>query len=283
MIPFLKDFLSTGLLMKVFAIALALSVSAFAQVSDEATVVATVNGKKITKAQFEEYHRQNLLFVSQRKINREVSLDDLINRELGIQRARKAGLDTNPVVVSKMEDILYHAQISKDLEDELKKISVTDDEVRKYYANNKEYRTAHILHRLKAQPTPEEVKAALEKSVDIYNQVSKNPDKFATLANQFSQTTNAPVGGDMGYTPPDRLAPEYFEAIKGQKPGFISRPVRTQLGFHIIKVLGVKDYDQINRDVYKRIIYGQKRDAILAKYYADLKKGADIKINKTAL
>ncbi len=268
--------------MKAALIVLALAAPvAFAQNADD--VVATVNGKKITRQQFEAYHKQNLLFVSQRKITREVSLDDLINRELGIQRARKSGLDKNPNVVSKMEDILYHAQTSKDLEGELSKITVSDDEVRKYYASNKEYRTAHILVRVPPQPTPEQLKGAIEQSNAIYDQVSKDPDKFAALANKYSQTSNAPIGGDMGFTPPNRLPPEYYAAINGQKPGTITRPVRTQLGLHVIRVVGVKEFDQIDKNAYKKIIYDQKRDAILAKYYVDLKKGADIKVNKSLL
>ena len=246
-------------------------------------VVATVNGKKITKAQLEEYHQQNLRFISQRKITREVSLDDLINRELGIQKARKTGLDKDPVVLSKMEDILHHAQISKDLEGELKKITVTDDEVRKYYGDNKEYRTAHILYRVRVTPTPEEVKKAIEQSESIYAEVSKNPDSFASLANKYSQSTAAPVGGDLGFQPPTRLAPEYYAAIKGQKVNFITRPVRTQMGYHIIKVLGVKEFDQIDKNLYKKVIYDQKRDAIIMNYAKAMQKGADIKINKNLL
>jgi parvulin-like peptidyl-prolyl isomerase len=267
--------------MKVVLFAL-LATTAFAQ-SNPADVVATVNGKKITKLQLEEYHQQNLRFISQRKITREVSLDDLINRELGIQKARKTGLDKDSIVAGKMEDVLYHAQISKDLENELKKITVSDDEVRKYYADNKEYRTAHILYRLRAMPTPEEVKKALEQSESIYAEVSKNPDSFASLANKYSQTSAAPVGGDLGFQPPTRLAPEYYAAIKGQKTGFISRPVRSQMGYHIIKVLGVKEYEQIDKNLYKKVIYDQKRDAILANYFKAMQKSADIKINKNLL
>ena len=62
-------------------------VPAFAQKD----IVATVNGRGITKKQFEEYHLQNLKFVGQRQITKEVSLQDLINRELGIMRAKKSG------------------------------------------------------------------------------------------------------------------------------------------------------------------------------------------------
>jgi parvulin-like peptidyl-prolyl isomerase len=278
-----QGLLKTRNIMKVVILALTLTISFTTLAQAPSVVVATVNGKNITKAQLEEYHEQNLRFISQRKITREVSLDDLINRELGVQKAKKNGLDKDPVVVQKMEEILYHAQISKDLEPELKKIKVTDDEVKNYYSDNKEYRTAHILYRVRAQPSPDEVKKALEQSLNIYQEVSKNPDSFASLANKYSQSTAAPVGGDLGFQPPTRLAPEYYAAIKGQKNNFISKPVRTQMGYHIIKVLGVKDYDQIDKNLYKKIIYDQKRDAILANYFKNMQKSSNIKINKDLL
>jgi parvulin-like peptidyl-prolyl isomerase len=246
-------------------------------------VVATVNGKAITKKEFEDYHLQNLKYVGQRKITKEVSLQDLINRELGIQKAKKTGLDKDPTVIARQEDILYHAQISRDLEGEFKKITVSDEDVKKYYEDNKEYRTAHILYRLRAEPTPEEVTKAYEQSMEIYTQLQKHPEDFAKLANKYSQTSAAPVGGDLGFQPPTRLAPEYFEAIRGQKVGFISKPVRSQMGFHIIKILGVKSYDQIDKNLYKKIIYDKKRDAIIDNYFKNMAKGADIKINASSL
>jgi parvulin-like peptidyl-prolyl isomerase len=264
--------------MKKFSIALVaviMATSAFAQKD----VVATVNGRPITQKQFEEYHLENLKFVGQRKITREVSLQDLIKRELGIQKAKKAGLEKNPAVVAKQEDILYHAQISKDLENDLGKIVVSDEELKKYYDENKEYRTAHILYRLRAEPSADDVKAAFAQSMDLYNQLEKNPEDFAKLANKYSQTTAAPIGGDIGFQAPTRLAPEYFESIKGKKIGFITPPVRTQMGYHIIKVLGVKSFDQIDKNLYKKIIYDKKRDALLENYFKGLAKGADIKIN----
>lgn len=262
-------------------IALMIAVPALAQNQNQ--VVATVNGQSITKKQFEEYHLQNLKFVGQRKITKEVSLQDLINRQLSIQKAKKTGLDKDPVVVAKQEDILFHAQTSKDLENEFKKITVTDADVKKYYDENQEYRTAHILYRLRAEPTPKEVEAALIQSNEIYAALQKEPDAFAKLANKYTQTSGAPIGGDLGFQPPTRLAPEYFEAIKGQKVGFITKPVRTQMGYHVIKILGVKSFDQIDKNLYKKIIYDRKRDAMIENYFKNLAKGADIKTNQNLL
>jgi peptidyl-prolyl cis-trans isomerase C len=242
-------------------------------------VVATVNGEKILKSTLDQSYQQNLLFLSNKKVTREKVLDDLISRELGVQKAKANKLDKDPVILSKMEDILYHAQISKDLEGQFKKITVSDDDVKKYYEDNKEYRTAHILYRLRAEPTPDEVKAAYEQTMAIYAQLQKTPEDFAKMANKYSQTSAAPVGGDLGFQPPTRLAPEYFEAIKGQKAGFISKPTRSQMGYHIIKVLGVKSFEQIDKNLYKKIIYDKKRDALMDEYFKGLAQGVVIKKN----
>ena len=147
-----------------------------------------------------------MLFVNDKPAKKEDVLNELINRKLGITRARKNKLDQDPTVKYKMEDIMYHAQISKDLEPKLKKISVTDDDVEKYYKSHPEYRTAHILFRVRAQPDEVEIEEALKKAVEVYNTVKKNPGKFAELANKFSQSSTAPSGGDMGFQPSIRLA-----------------------------------------------------------------------------
>jgi parvulin-like peptidyl-prolyl isomerase len=247
-------------------------------------IVAEVNGKKIKKSTLLKYHNQSLSFVqSSKKVTLEGSLDDLINRIIGIDKAKQNNLHKNPTVIKKMNDILYHAQISRDLENELQKIKVSDNEVKKYYKNNPEYRTAQILYRLQVNPSKDDVAKALDQSMAIYNEVIKKPKTFLDIAARFTQATNAAVGGDLGYQPRTRLTPEFYTEIKGKKIGTITKPFRTQYGYHVVKVLGVKKYEQINKKMYKKIIYDTKRDAILAKYFKKQKKNAKIKINKSVL
>jgi parvulin-like peptidyl-prolyl isomerase len=246
-------------------------------------VIATVNGTKILKSLFDQEFRQNLLFVSDKPVTKEKVLNDIINRELGIKKAKKAKLDKDPVVRRKMEEILYHAQISKDLEGKLAEIKVSDSEVESYYKSNPEYRTAHILFRTKAAPEKDEVMAAQQKALEKYTILKKSPEKFSEFANKYSQSSTAPNGGDMGFQPAIRLAPEYFEAIKGKRPNTITPPVRTQFGYHIIKILAVKDIKSINTALYKKVVYDQKRDKILEDYFSAMRKSAKIDINKKVL
>ena len=93
----------------IFLYTLAFSVnSLFAQ---EDPVVATVNGIKVLKSELDKSYYQNLLFVSDKVVTKEKVLNDIINKLLGVQRAKKGKLDKDPTVKEKMEDVLYHAQI----------------------------------------------------------------------------------------------------------------------------------------------------------------------------
>lgn len=242
-------------------------------------VVAVVNGQKILKSTLDQNFTQNQLYLSQQQVTKTKVLDDMINRQLGIEKAKKGNLEKDEIVKSKMEDILYHAQISKDLEPLLKKIEVTDKDVEKYYDKNKEYRTAHILFRLRATPSEEEINAAINQALEIYEKVKSEPLKFSEFANKYTQSTTAPNGGDLGFLPPPRLAPEYFAAIKGKAVNTITPPIRTQFGIHIVKILAIKNFEHINKGLYKKIVYDQKRDAILEQYYNSLRKSASVKIN----
>jgi peptidyl-prolyl cis-trans isomerase C len=274
MMKMMKGFLLTTLIVA--------SSIGWGQAANDAAV-ATVNGTKITKFQLEQAYKENMMFVSNKVVNKEKVLNDLINRELGIAKAKQAKYDQDPVVKRKMEDVLYHAQISKDLEQKLSKINVTEKEVESYYKTHQEYRVAHILFRVKATPDKKESEEALDQAMRVYKTLQENPDKFTELANKFSQSSVAPIGGDMGFVPAANMAPEFFTSIKDKAIGHITSPVRTQFGYHVIKVLGVKEYKQVSLPFYQKVVYDIKRDDILQQYFKDLKKNASISINNKLL
>ena len=264
------------------ASALLLSFSAFADTAID-PVVATVNGVEIKKTQLQQAFEQNLMFVSDKVVTKEKVLNDIIDREIGIKKAKEEKLNDDPVVKAKMEDVLYHAKISKDLEKKLQTITVSDKEAQDYYAKNKEYRTAHILFRIRVAPQKEETQEATKKALEVYKQLQAKPQMWPELANKYSQSSTAPSGGDMGYLPAIKYAPEYFKAINGKANGFISAPIRTQFGLHIIKVLAVHEWKEVDPAIYKKIVYDQKRDKMLEEYFQESRKSAQIKINKEFL
>lgn len=243
--------------------------------NDSKVVVAEVNGVKIYKKELDEAYAQSLLIASNKKITKQNTLDFLINRRVGIDQAKKEKIDKDPFVQSKMEDILNQALLSKNVEDKIANIVIKDDEIKSYYNNNKEYRSSHILYRLRAVPSKDEVKKGFEIMTEIHNEIKKNPKDFDLLAKKHTQ---AAAGPDIGFQPTTSLSPEYFEAIKDKEIGFITAPIRTQFGFHIIKITGVKSFEQIDKELYKKIIFDIKRDEIIKSYYDDLKKNFKVKV-----
>ena len=241
-------------------------------------IVAEINGKKILKSDLDKAYLLNKYVVSHKAVTMKKVLTDLINKEIGIERAKKAKLDKNKIVKDKMEEVLFHAQISKDLEPKFKRITVTDKDVQSFYSEYPEYRTAHILLRVRVAPSKLEVEAAQKKIFELYDKAKKDPSKFAELANKFSQSPNNETGGDVGFKPAFFMTPEYFKAVNGKDVGYITPPVRTQYGYHIVKVLGVKKFSEISKPVYQKFVYDRKRDRVISDYFAALRKNAKIKV-----
>lgn len=104
-------------------------------------------------------------------------------------------------------------------------IKVTDKELKEYYDNYKpKIRASHIL--VKDEKTAKEIKAKLDKGED-----------FAKLAKQYSQDPgSAANGGDLGWFGPGKMVKEFEDAAYKLKVGQVSDPVKTDYGYHIIKV-----------------------------------------------
>jgi len=264
-----------------YLIILVISLSVFAQVKDP--VVADVNGIKITKNDLETEYKQRLLYPSHKKITMESVLETMIDKKLGVLKAKSEKLQDQDFIKDRYNDILHNALISRDLEPLYSKIKVTDAEVKKYYQNNKEYKTSHILYRVRAVPSKEEIEKALKIMSQIAKELKKEPAKFEELAKKHSQISTGQSGGNIGYLPPTSMSPEYYEAIKGKEVGYITDITRTQFGFHIIKITGIKEFKDIDKKLYKKIIFDMKRDQILADYYARLRKSAKVKVYKNRL
>ena len=90
-----------------------------------------------------------------------------------------------------------------------------------------EFRASHIL--VKDQGKAEE----------IYNRV-KNGESFASLAHQYSTCPSKEKGGDLGWFKEGQMVPPFENVVRKMSTGSISRPVRTQFGWHVIKKTGVR-------------------------------------------
>lgn len=127
------------------------------------------------------------------------------------------------------------------------KTAVTEDEAKKFYDENKqEFETgetvqaSHILFMVKPDASEEESKKQLEAAKKAIARAKK--EDFATLAKELSEEPGAAEsGGDLGYFEHDRMVPEFADAAFKQKVDTVSaEPVKTQFGWHVIKVTDKK-------------------------------------------
>jgi peptidyl-prolyl cis-trans isomerase D len=140
------------------------------------------------------------------------------------------------------------------------KVTLEEDDLKTYYEDNidmftqeKQVKASHILFKIPPGATPEEVKKIEEKATSVLERAKKGED-FAALATEFSEDTSKSKGGDLGYFTQGKMVKEFEDAAFSLEPGQISGLVKTNYGFHIIKVedkkeRSVKTYDEAKPQV----------------------------------
>lgn len=111
----------------------------------------------------------------------------------------------------------------------------TYEEALKQQKPEEEVRARHILFRV--DPADAAASAAAEqKAKDVEARLKKGED-FATLAKELTEDPSGKEdGGDLGFFTKDQMVPEFADVAFGMKPGDVSAPVKTQFGWHVIKL-----------------------------------------------
>ena len=155
-----------------------------------------------------------------------------IDLKLAAKKAQAGNLDQTPAFARKLA--YYRDKLSmEELLGSVAKEATTDEAVHKAYDEaakaeppQEEIHARHIL-----VPTEDEAKAALARI--------KGGEDFAKVATELSKDPSGD-GGDLGWFTKDRMVPEFSEAAFKLKKGEVSDPVKTQFGWHIIKVEDVR-------------------------------------------
>ncbi len=105
-------------------------------------------------------------------------------------------------------------------------------------------------------------------------------EDFAALAREFSADTQSKeTGGDLGFQDPSRLSPELAEAAEALQPGDVSSPVRTQFGFHVLKLLARgRTLDSARQDILDQLGSEGEQEAF-SQWLTDELKKAKIRVN----
>lgn len=174
-----------------------------------------------------------------------------------IERARL--VDQMTVSPKEIQDRLANPEFKKRVADDFAANEKT-------YDQEEQVKAQHIL--IKADPTTD--KAALAKIEGLRNRAAK--EDFGKLAAEFSDDAGSKKNkGDLGYFGRGRMVPEFDNAAFSQGVGVVGAPVKTQFGYHIIKVTDKKpavkgELAKVETQIAKRMIAEEKFEADVKKF-----------------
>ena len=234
--------------------------------------LAIVNGKAVPKERVETLKQQ--VERSGRPISPEMEnqiKEEVIAREIFMQEAQKRGLEATSDYKAQMELARQTILIRELFVDFQKTNPVTDAEIQaeydKFAAANagKEYKASHIL--VEKEDEAKAIIASLKKG-----------GKFEEIAKKQSKDPGSGArGGDLDWANPSSYVPEFTEAlVKLEKGKLTQTPVKSQFGWHIIRLDDVREAQLPKIDEVKPQIAQQLQQQKLAKFQEDLRAKAKV-------
>jgi foldase protein PrsA len=275
------------------------------------SVVATYNGGEITRDEFEkQFNFQRKLLVptypDSDEAKREFLEEYILLRKIILPQAKSAGVKIDP---SKINSLVqqYKDQVTQlvyqgdknAFEAKLKEYHITDDDIRTLAEDDLYLQGYQDLKANELKPTDADLKKFYEDhpvnftTADVYHVLVKSEEEakkvkarllagedFAKVAKEVSIDPSAKDnGGHLGNAPLSNYVPEFADAALKLPIGQLSDPVKTQYGYHIIKVMkrDIQPFEKMKQQVRTLYIDNQKK-AVWDKIMAQAKEQAKIKI-----
>ena len=227
----------------------------------ERKVLATVNGKEISNIDIDNAVKtmnpqQAMHFQSEEGKKR--LLEDLINQELIYMDAKARKVDETEEFKKLMEQVEVNMLKQHAINEIFMSNPVTEEEAKAYYEEHKEdfrveemAKARHIL--IKAE-NEEGLEAAETRIKEIAAEIETGEKTFEQAAMDYSDCPSNMQGGDLGLFSKGQMVPEFEEAVFSMNAGEISSPVKTQFGYHLIKVeerheAGISDFEEVKDDI----------------------------------
>uniref|UniRef100_A0A7V3RHZ1 peptidylprolyl isomerase n=1 Tax=candidate division WOR-3 bacterium TaxID=2052148 RepID=A0A7V3RHZ1_UNCW3 len=244
---------------------------------------------------------RRLLLLQAEKESISVSRDDVIKRvEERLELIKQRFPSEADFYKALEEQNLTIDQLKKNYEDSIRtellmqqivqkklaaKITVSPIAVKKFYEENKDsiallpgrIKLAHIL--IPIRPSEDSLKKGFERAVEVYKLLLTGAD-FATVAREFSEDENSRKnGGMLGRVKKGETIEEFEKVIFSLKPGEISQPFPSRLGYHIVEVLNKGNDWVLARQILIKVLPvkadTQKYERLAEKIRNLVKNGAD--------
>jgi peptidyl-prolyl cis-trans isomerase C len=204
-------------------------------------------------------------------------LKELIDKRLLAGAARDRKLDADPAVKRRLEAATAAILAQAYVERELAAVDLSDDRLKTYYeAHPVEFRD---VAKIRARHI---VTATREEAEDVLRKIKAGGD-FAALAAALNTDSTKSRSGDLGLVPRGYMVKEFDDALFSLRQGEVSGIVKTRFGHHIIKaeeVVGekIRPFADVKDEAKRKVL--EKR---LAEIREELRKNAEVKINREAL
>ncbi len=225
-------------------------------------VLATVNGMAITEEEVELFI-QGLGQRGQAYDNpqgKAVVLEELIAQKLFLAEAKKNLFEYEEGFKAELARIKERMLVNYAMEKTLGKITVSDEDVRKYYDENADKfqsgETVNASHILVAEE---------DMAKDLLAKIEAGELTFEDAAKSFSTCPSGKEGGSLGDFGRGQMVPEFDEACFSMEVGAVIGPVKTQFGYHLIRLNGKSasspiPFDEVKEQLRSQLV-GEKQQA----------------------
>jgi peptidyl-prolyl cis-trans isomerase C len=237
-------------------------------------VMARVNGAEILESKVQHYLKGFGNDVQFTEKHYKQVIDELVYQEMFYFDAIENGLDKDKAFLDRVEaamkEVLKEYAINKLIDS----IEVTEEEIKEFYETQKnqlisdgEVRAAHIL--VKEEDKIKEIEKEIQ-----------DGKEFAKAAEEYSMCPSCAKEGDLGFFKRGQMVKEFEEKAFSMEVGQVSEPVKTQFGYHLIKVLDKKEgedktYEQLKPEMEKAVLF-QKQNMAYFNKTQEMKKKYEV-------
>jgi peptidyl-prolyl cis-trans isomerase C len=237
-----------------------------------AQTLATVNDKAVTDEDVALFLRSvpNVDFGMLKPEGKQKVLEQVIEKSLLADEAKKSGIENAPEFKDELEKIKGELALDVWMKKEFEKVTVTDEDAKKYYDANPDkskqpqlYNARHIL--VKTEADAKKIAKELGAHKDGLEKA------FMEAAKNNSIDANKENGGSLGWFTDGTMVKEFTDAVKKMKKGEVSKaPVKTQFGYHLIYLVDEKaptkvTFDQAKEQIKQMLKVDKFKESMSAK------------------
>lgn len=242
-------------------------------------VLAKVSNETITEADLDHMLKNmnpQMAQTFQGEEGRKTLLAELVNQKLFYLEAVENNIEENPQFQQEFAMLKENFITQFAIQSLINSAGVTHDELESYYNDNKasfiappKVSASHILVASEAEAN------------DIKSRIDSG-ESFEALAKECSTCPSKERGGDLGSFGKGQMVPEFEDAAFGMEQGAVSAPVKTQFGYHIIKLNDKEDekpleFEEVRSNLL-RTMMAERQHSLYQQHVSDLKEKYSVEI-----